>query len=57
MPETDRPYLPIAIGFYLLAVPLVVSVFLAERPAGAWTNAIAGLVMVALGFALQRRTA
>jgi hypothetical protein len=53
--EQEAPYLPIAIGFYLLALPMLVSVFLAEAPAGAWTNGIAALVFAALGLALQRK--
>jgi len=55
MNETRSPYLPIAIGFYLLALPLVVAVFLAGSAAGAWTNGIAAFVMMALGALLQRR--
>lgn len=49
------PYLPIAVGFYLLALPLVVAIFLAESRAGGWTNGIAAAVMVACGLLLQRR--
>ncbi len=55
MTEQEAPYLPIAIGFYLLSLPLVVAIFLAEGAAGAWTNAIAALIFCALGLSLQRK--
>lgn len=56
MPESSSPYVPIAVGFYLLALPLVVAIFLADSTAGGWTNGIAAAVMVACGALLQRRS-
>lgn len=55
MTEQEAPYLPIAIGFYLLALPMLVAVFLAEGPAGAWTNGLAAAIFALLGFSLQRK--
>ncbi len=54
MTDTERPYLPIAVGFYLLALPLAVAVFLAGSAAGAWTNGIAASVMLGLGLLRHR---
>ena len=53
MPESTSSYRPIAIGFHLLSVPLVVAIFVAPEPTGAWTNAIAAAAMVACGLLLQ----
>ncbi len=50
----ERPYLPMAIGFHLLALPLFVAVFLAQGGAGRWANGLCGLAMVAVGLVLQR---
>lgn len=47
--------MPIAVGFYLLALPLVVAIFLAEGAVGQWTNAAAAVVMIGCGFAVHRR--
>jgi hypothetical protein len=55
MPDTQNPYLPIAIGFHLLALPLLVAIFLADSRAGGWTNGIAAGVMILCGLLLQRR--
>lgn len=55
MNVTDRPYLPIAIGFHLLALPLLVAIFIEPDTTGRITNGIAALVMVGLGLLLQRR--
>ncbi len=56
---TSSPYAPIAIGFWLLALPLVIAIFLADSRAGAWTNGIAAAVMVLLGLmvGVRRRKA
>lgn len=53
MQANQSPYLPIAVGFYLLAVPLVVAIFLADSAAGGWTNGIAAAVMLVCGRLLQ----
>ena len=50
-----RPFRPIAIGFYLLALPLLVAIFLADAPSGRMTNGIAACVMVGCGLLLDRR--
>ncbi len=55
MTEQEAPYLPIAVGFYLLALPMLIAVILAETVAGAWTNGIAAAVFALLGFTLQRK--
>ena len=55
MAEPVSPHLPIAVGFYLLALPLVVAIFLADSTAGGITNGIAAAVMVLCGALLQRR--
>lgn len=55
-PPTD-PYRPIAVGFFLLSLPLWVSVFLAGSSAGMWTNAAAGALMTGLGALVLRRRA
>lgn len=52
----ERPYLPIAIGFYLLALPLFIAVFLAKEAAGAVTNAAAGGTLLALGALVHWRS-
>ena len=54
MSATPSPYVPISIGFYLLALPLVVAIFLADNHAGRWTNGIAAVVMVGCGLLLHR---
>jgi hypothetical protein len=51
----SSPYAPVAVGFWLLALPLIVSIFLADSRAGAWTNGIAAAVMVTLGFLVAAR--
>ena len=48
MPKSS-PYTPIAVGFWLLALPLLLAIFLADSAAGAWTNGIAAAVMLLLG--------
>ena len=53
----SNPYRPIAVGFYLLALPLFVAVLLADSAAGRWTNIAVGAVMVFLGFILHRSRA
>ncbi len=53
--RSENPYLAIAVGFYLLALPLVISIFLAETVPGKVTNSVAAAVMIGLGFALQRK--
>ena len=53
MQASPSPYLPIALGFYLLAVPLVIAIFLADSTAGGWTNGIAAAVMLVCGRLLQ----
>ena len=55
-PQAD-PYRPIAVGFFLLSLPLWVAVFLAESSAGMWTNAAAAAVMTGLGALVFRRRA
>lgn len=54
---TDATVMPIAIGFYLLAVPLVVAIFLAETAAGRWTNVVAAVVMLLCGVLVHRKAA
>ncbi len=51
---TSRPYQPMAIGFYLLALPLFVAIFLARDSAGRWTNALSGLALIGIGWRLGR---
>jgi hypothetical protein len=53
----ERPYLPMAIGFHLLALPMFVAILLANDAVGRWTNAIAGVALVAIGVVLQRMRA
>ncbi len=53
---TDRTVMPIAVGFYLLAVPLLVAIVISDNAAGRWTNAIAAAVMIGLGVAVHRRS-
>jgi hypothetical protein len=52
---SERPYLPMAVGFHLLALPLFVAIFLAKDSVGRVTDAVCGLVLVGLGLLLQRR--
>ncbi len=54
-PSSRRPYLPIAVGFYLLAAPLAVATLFGG--AGAPANAAAAALLVVLGAILSRRTA
>ena len=56
MTEQEASYLPIAIGFYLLALPLIVAIFVTDSPAGAWTNGLGALLFCVLGLVLQRKT-
>lgn len=58
-PEKPRPYLPIAIGFYLLALPLAVAALFVRGggSAGAWVNGAAAAMLVALGLLLHRKGA
>ena len=55
MPASDgsdrdqNPILPIAIGFYLLSLPLWVAVALAPTPTGKWTNGAAAALLLVLG--------
>lgn len=50
-----RPYRPIAVGFYLLSLPLWLAVFLAGDRTGRWTNGLAAALFLALGFLLDRK--
>jgi len=52
---SENPYLAIAVGFYLLALPLVVSSFLAETTPGRVTTGVAAAVFIGLGLLLQVR--
>ena len=54
-PDQGASYTPIAVGFFLLSVPLWISIALAESTAGRVTNAVAALVMVAFGALVLRR--
>ncbi len=54
MNANARPYLPIAVGFHLLALPLLVAIVIEPGTVGRVTNGIAALVMVGLGLLLQR---
>jgi hypothetical protein len=54
--KKPRPYFPIAIGFYLLALPLAVAALFLGG-AGAWVNAAAAAMLVVLGALLHRKTA
>jgi hypothetical protein len=49
MLESRAPYRPIAVGFHLLAVPLVLAVFLEATTFGRIANAVAAAVMIGLG--------
>ncbi len=49
------PVLPIAIGFYLLSLPLWIGILLSADATGAWANAGAAALMVALGGVIQWR--
>jgi hypothetical protein len=51
----ENRYLPIAVGFFLLAAPLVVAIFLAETTTGRVTNGVAASIMVGLGLLLSWR--
>lgn len=53
-PSRDDTYRPIAVGFFLLSLPLWISVALAENSAGMWTNAAAAAVMTGLGVLVFR---
>ena len=55
MSAKDRPYLPIAVGFYLLGLPLFGVAFFASSRAEAWTDAVVGAVLLACGLALHWR--
>ena len=57
MDDEKNRYLPIAIGFYLLAAPLAAAVFLAHSLTGKLTNAVAAAAMAGLGLLLHRRRA
>jgi len=58
MKPIERPYLPIAIGFYLLGAPLLGLALLGSGGrAAVWTNAVMGTVLVVLGALLHRRSA
>jgi hypothetical protein len=50
-----NPYRPIAVGFFLLALPLFVAIGLADTAAGRWTNAGVGGLLVFLGLLLFGR--
>lgn len=52
--KSPRPYLPIAIGFYLLALPLAAAAILASS--GFWVNGAAAATLALLGFLLHRKT-
>jgi hypothetical protein len=52
---SENPYLAIAVGFYLLALPLVVSSVLAETTPARVTTAVAAAVFIGLGLLLQVR--
>jgi hypothetical protein len=52
---SEHPYLAIAVGFYLLALPLVVSSVLAQTTPGRVTTGVAAAVFIGIGFLLQRR--
>lgn len=54
-PQESNPVLPIAIGFYLLSIPLWIGILLSRESSGALANAGAAAVMVALGLWIQRR--
>jgi len=54
-PAPGRPYLPIAVGFYLLGLPLFAVAAFAASATEAWTNAAVGAVLVGLGAVLHRR--
>jgi len=53
--KITNPYTPIAVGFLLLSIPLVISIALSETNAGRWTNALAAIIMVGFGMTLLRR--
>ena len=56
-PASERPYLPMAIGFHLLALPLFVAIFLADSTVGRVIDASAGVALIAAGLVLQRKQA
>jgi hypothetical protein len=43
------PYAPMAAGFFLLALPLVLAAILAESPTGAFANGLAAALFAGLG--------
>ena len=54
----DRPYRPIAVGFFLLAVPLALTaVVVAEETTGRLANGLPAVVFVLLGCSLWLRRA
>jgi len=55
-PRSERPYLPMAIGFHLLALPLFIAIALASDRTERIANALSGLALVAAGVVLQRKT-
>ena len=48
-------YRPIAVGFVLLALPLLIAIVLSEDAPGRWANGAAGGLMLLLGALLWRR--
>ncbi len=52
----ERPYLPIAIGFYLLGLPLWGVAAFAKTRAESWTYLLVGGVLIAIGLVLHRRS-
>lgn len=54
MSDVSNPYQPIAVGFFLLALPLLVTIWIAEGAAGRWTNGVAAGVMLLCGALLWR---
>lgn len=52
----ERPYLPIAVGFYLLGLPLWGLAPFAERSAETWTYLAVGGVLIAAGALLHGRS-
>ena len=54
-PKRENPYLPIAVGFFLLAIPMIVALFLVED--GRTTIAVVAAVMLFFGLILSWRRA
>jgi len=54
-PVKPRPYLPIAVGFYLLALPLAVAALFGGP--GSWVNWAAAATLLGLGLLLHRKSA